>query len=142
MPYSTDTDLYDRVSSDLVIQLTDDANTGVVNDTILGNIRNDISELIDTYLRARYTVPVDPTPAILTNIEADLLAHKLYTRRPNYEIPDSIKELKNDAMATLNKLASGAIRLDDNTPDPGASQILTNKTSTDRIFPSDILDTY
>lgn len=141
MAYSTDTDLYDRIDQEMVIQLTDDANAGEVDETKLDNLRADCSELINTYLRGRYTVPVDPAPEILVNIEADLLVHKLYQRRSGYEIPDSISDSKKDAMELLKQINLGKVLLEDQ-PDIAEAAIRTNKKSTDRMFPDDTLKSF
>ncbi|WP_020403744.1 gp436 family protein [Gracilimonas tropica] len=138
MAYSTDADLYDRIDQEMVIQLTDDDNSGSVDQTVLDNKRADASEVINTYLRGKYEVPLDPAPKILTNIEADLLVHSLYARRANYEIPDSVKESKKDALDLLMKINQGKILLEDQ-PDVASGSLVTNKSSTDRLFPDDTL---
>ena len=139
MAYSTDADLYDRIDQGMVIQLTDDANAGVVDQGKVDNLRADCSELINTYLRGRYEVPLNPVPAILINIETDLLVNKLYSRRANYEIPESVKDAKKDAMVTLDKISKGFIQLEDQ-PDVGEAQIAINKTDSDRLFSDDVLN--
>jgi len=141
MPYSTDNDLYDRMDENLVIQLTDDTGTGQINQTKLDALRDDCSELINTYLRGRYEVPLDPGPKILTIIEADLLVYKLYTRRADYEIPDSVKDQQKNAMKTLNDINRGNIKLEDQ-PDVGEGQYVSNKKSTDRLFSDDTLKSF
>lgn len=141
MAYSTDTDLYDRIDQEMVIQLTDDANAGEVDQAKLDNLRADCSELINTYLRGRYTVPVDPAPEILVNIESDLLVHKLYQRRPGYEIPDSISDSKKDAMELLKQINLGKVLLEDQ-PDIAEGAIQINKKASDRIFPDDTLNSF
>lgn len=141
MSYSTDTDLYDKMDADLVIQLTDDDNSGTVDQTKLDNLRSDASELINTHLRGRYSVPVDPAPEILVNIERDLLIYKLYTRRPNYELPESVKEDKKDAMRLLMDINKGVVLLEDQ-PDIAESNLITNKTDSDRFFGDDTLSKF
>lgn len=141
MPYSTNTDLFDRMDEQLVIDLTDDAQTGEIDQTKVDNLRADCTELIHTYLRGRHTVPLDPAPDILVNIEADLLVHKVYTRRANYEIPDSVKELKKDALKHLQLISEGKIVLQDQ-PDAGEAKIVSNKSDTSRIFTDDILNSF
>lgn len=137
--YGNDADLYDRIDQETVIQLTDDENTGEVDQTKLDNLRGDVAEMINTYLRGRYTVPVDPVPAVLANIENDLLVHKLYTRRANYDIPKSVAELKKDALKLLDGINKGAVLLEDQ-PDIAEGAIQSNKTDDDRIFPDSKLD--
>jgi phage gp36-like protein len=141
MPYSTDAELYDRIDQETVIQLTDDDNSGAPAQSVLDNKRADASELIDTHLRGRYTVPVDPAPKILANIEADLLVHGLYTRRPNYEIPESVTQSKKDALRLLMDINTGKLLLEDQ-PDIAESALVTNKKPTDRLFGDDTLSRF
>ncbi len=141
MPYSTDTDLYDRMDADLVIQLTDDAGTGEVNQAKLDALRADCHELINTFLRGKYTVPLEPTPEILTIIEADLLVYKVYSRRGDYEIPDSVKSADQKAMAMLKDINRGTIKLEDQ-PDIAVGSIQTNKTASNRRFSDDTLSSF
>jgi len=141
MPYSTDTDLYDRIDPALVIQLTDDAGDGVVNQTKLDALRADCHELINTHLRGRYTVPLNPAPEILTIIEADLLVYKVYSRRGDYEIPESVVKADQKAMAMLKDINRGTIKLEDQ-PDVGEASIVTNKKKSDRIFSDDNLESF
>lgn len=141
MPYSTDTDLYDRIDPALVIQLTDDAGDGAVNQTKLDALRADCHELINTHLRGRYTVPLNPAPEILTIIEADLLVYKVYSRRGDYEIPESVVKADQKAMAMLKDINRGTIKLEDQ-PDVGEASIVTNKKKSDRIFSDDNLESF
>lgn len=141
MSYSTDTDLYDRIDPELVVHLTDDTGTGEVNQTKLDALRADCHELINTHLRGRYTVPLNPAPEILTIIEADLLVYKVYSRRGDYEIPESVVKADQKAMAMLKDINRGTIKLEDQ-PDVGEASIVTNKKKTDRIFSDDNLKSF
>lgn len=141
MAYSTNDDLYERMDEQLVVQLTDDANTGVVNQTVLEDKRSTCHELVNSYLRGQYTVPMDPAPKLLADVEADLLVDKLYSRRANMEKPESVKDQHEQAMKTLQKIATGIIKLEDQ-PDIQAGDIRTNKKSSDRKFTDSKLDQF
>lgn len=133
MAYSTNDDLFERMDQQLVIQLTDDANTGNINQDVLDDKRATCHELVNSYLRGQYTVPMDPAPKLLADVEADLLVDKLYSRRANIEKPESVKDTFNQAMDTLHKIAKGVIKLEDQ-PDVQAGSFKTNKTAEDRKF--------
>lgn len=141
MAYSTNDDLYERMDEQLVVQLTDDANTGVVNESVLADKRDTCHELVNSYLRGQYTVPMDPAPKLLADVEADLLVDKLYSRRPNMQKPESVKDDYNAAMDTLKAIAKGTIQLEDQ-PDIQAGDIRTNKKSSDRKFTDSKLDQF
>lgn len=141
MAYSTNDDLFQRMDQQLVIELTDDTGTGAIDQTVLDAKRGTCTELVNSHLRGRYTVPMDPAPTILADVEADLLVDKLYSRRANIEKPDSVKEEAKKAMDILKAISRGDIELEDQ-PDTYAGAFKTNKKASDRKFPGSVLDQY
>lgn len=133
MAYSTDSDLFERMDEQLVVQLTDDDNTGAIDQTVLADKRSTCHELVNSYLRGRYEVPMDPAPKLLADIEADLLVEKLYSRRPGTGVPEEVQTDYKEALARLKDISLGRIELEDQ-PDISAAKIKTNKTAADRKF--------
>ena len=112
MPYSTDEDLFDRLSEDQVRRLTDEDGTGQVDEQLTARLRTEAMQYIDARLRGRYDLPLaEPTPAILKQIEVSLLAAKLYSRRANLETPGGIRAQEKDALADLKMIGRGEIDL-------------------------------
>jgi phage gp36-like protein len=131
--YSSDDDLFQRLNRELVIQLTDDDHTGSVDQDIVDERRSTAHELANTFLRGQYSLPLDPPPKILTDVEADLLVFMLYQRRPGMEIPDSVKMARKSAMKILREVSRGKIQLA-GQPDVSSGAVKTNKDAGDRMF--------
>lgn len=72
MPYATAQDLIDRFGEPELIQLTDDAGTGEVDQARAEQALADASATIDSYLRPRYRLPLASVPVRLVNLASDI----------------------------------------------------------------------
>lgn len=163
MAYSTNTDLVNSTDERSIIQLVDDANTGLVTlEAVQAEVadpgseyqieaqkmiarmdlaRSNADETINTFLRTQYDVPLSPVPAMVSSLSIDLTIHNLYQRRMRTDMPDDIKALEKDALGKLKMIQQGTIKLVDK-PDVASGQIVVNKTRHDKIWPSDLLDKF
>jgi phage gp36-like protein len=112
------------VAQDL-IDLTDDENTGEMNQAIVTQYISDASELIDDYLRGRYELPFVNAPGLLLRICRDITLYKLYGRRIRLNPPEAIADANNRAYKLLDRIQNGDIVLGvadapPDTPDTGA----------------------
>ena len=127
MAYSTDEDIYDRLGEETVRRLTDDDQTGAVDAGVLSRVRDGVADEVDIYLRRQYDLPIQDSQAqkVLAGLEVDILAHRLYARRPNVEMPESVSELKDEAFETLKSISRhGGLGIDqdgDGTNDGGST---------------------
>lgn len=142
MPYCILDDLKSAAPETDLIQLTDDAGTGTINLAIVSEVITYAGDLIDGYLRSRYTLPLNPVPSLIKDIAVDLALYKLYKRRFNLSAPDGISESFKNSMKTLKEIPAGTVSLGTDAlpqglPEPG--KVLTNKTSDDRVFSKDVL---
>jgi phage gp36-like protein len=125
MAYSTDEDIFDRLSQEKVRQLTDDDSTGSVDTDRLARLREQATRKVDLYVRRRYELPISDSDAldVLADIETDLLAYLLYARRP-METPEDVAEGREQALKDLEMIAEdGGLGIDqdgDGTPDGGS----------------------
>ncbi|MCX5785670.1 MAG: DUF1320 domain-containing protein [Elusimicrobia bacterium] len=136
MDYCAAEDLTERLSNDELIQLTDDANTGVANQDIIAKAISAAQDTINGYLRGRYTVPLVSVPGIIKNLALDLTAYKLFKRR-NQQFDIGARELMyKQAISQLKDIQVGIIQLEtsDRAALPPASLMKTNKRPSDRIF--------
>lgn len=144
MPYSTLTDIQDIIKEQFLIQLTDDENTGSVDTAKTDKAIADADELIDGYLRGRYTLPLSPVPGLIRKLSVDIAIFNLYSRRPEGDsTPELITDRFKSAVDTLKQIQKGVVSLGvagDETPEPGAYE--TNKTDDDRVFDKDLLDKF
>jgi phage gp36-like protein len=139
--YSTLADITDRIPEDNLIQLTDDESLGAVNEARVTAAIGDADVLIDGYLRGRYTLPLDPVPALIKKLSIDIAVFNIYSRKLELEMPDAMSDRYKNAIKVLEAIQSGKISLGTtggSTPEPG--EYKTNKTSTDRMFPKTVLD--
>jgi phage gp36-like protein len=109
-----------------LVDLTDDLNTGQMNQTLITQYISDASEVIDDYLRGRYTLPFTaPAPGILLQICRSIALYNLYGRRIRLNPPEAIKAASDRAYKLLDKIQSGEIVLGvadaaPDTPNSGA----------------------
>ena len=78
-------------------------------------------ELIDGYLRGRYTLPLAETPTIVRDLARVISRYRLYERRPESGMPETVAETWKNAVRTLEQIRAGRITLglpQDATPVP------------------------
>jgi len=169
--YCTSEDIQKQITTPTLIQLTSDESQDVVNETITFEAILYSSTLIDGYLRGRYNLPLD-TPAclpalngvpgaessapsslcrqaafpLLRIIAIDLSIYRLYGRRLQADMPDSILAQYKEAIKTLEKIQKGIIALQIET-DEGSNVVetreyITNKTQSDRFFSHEVMSEY
>ncbi|QII11241.1 putative Mu-like prophage FluMu protein gp36 [Candidatus Kuenenia stuttgartiensis] len=140
MSYSTLTDILKLIPEAVVIQLTDDEDTGSVVTPRVDEAIAQADAEIDSYCGGRYSVPFGTVPDICRKISVDIAIYNLYSRKVE-AIPDTRSERYKNAIRQLEGIAKGTISIgEDPEPDaPTGGGIQTSKTSDDRIFNSDTL---
>jgi len=137
MPYSTLTDLKKLIPETVIIQLTDDENTGSVNQERVDEAIASADAEIDSYCGGRYTVPFTTVPDIVRKISVDIAIYNLYSRKVE-EIPETRSDRYKNDIRQLGDIATGKITIgetDATVPESGGVQ--TNTTADDRIFTKD-----
>lgn len=135
--YCTLDDLLEKVSEDVLIDITTDGGIDAVavdqdkvNDAIA-----DASALIDSFCQKKYDVPFDPAPRIIKKIAVDLTLYELFSLRGINEDEDQeIVTKQKQAIRFLEKIASGALTIGVPSPPPGNS---LKVESQDRVFSRD-----
>jgi phage gp36-like protein len=103
MTYATRQDMIDRFGSDELMQLTDRANLGVIDDTALNSALADADAEINTYLVGRYTLPLASVSPILTRFAADIARYQLFDTRAS----DQVIQRYKDAIAFFKQITAG-----------------------------------
>jgi phage gp36-like protein len=118
MAYSKLEDIKKQLSDSDLIGLTDDNNTGKIDEAIVNEMIADADALIDSYCGAYYTVPFDQAPKIINKFSADIAIYNLYGRRQG--APEDRSDRHKNAIKALEQIAKGVIRL--NSPKPKEDQ--------------------
>ncbi len=141
MAYAGLVDIQKHIATADLIDLTDDAGTGSVDETVVLEAIATADELIDGYLRGRYAVPLATVPGLIRTLSVDLAVYVLYDRKKFLEIPEQLKETRKNAVELLGRIAKGEVVLGITVPSAEApsGDVLTNKTAADRVFTADLL---
>lgn len=137
MGYCTLDDLKNDIPEAELIQLTDDADAGVVDETKVADAIADADSEIDGYLRNRYDLPLSPVPRILKKLSVGIALYYLFHRRQIQN--EVIKERYDNAVKLLDRIAKGQVQLvetdGDAVVDEGGPQ--ASKAESDRVFDDD-----
>ena len=134
MPYCTQQDLIDRFGEKELIELTDEHNVDEIDATRVNQAIADSDAFIESYIAARFTVPIDPAPAILVQIACDIVRYRLYDDMAT----DRVSKRFNDAVASLRDIGSGKMSLGVDDPAPQSAGDVEYKAP-DRQFTHDSL---
>lgn len=115
MAYSVLSDIQDRISPEELVRLTDDADSGAVDEDRVSAAIADADAEIDAYCGTRYAVPLSPVPPMIARISGDLSAYNLFSRRP--PLDEIQKERRKAAIDFLEKVAAGKVSLGVEDPD-------------------------
>lgn len=111
MAYCTTTDLIAAIGRDDLIAWTDDEGKKAIDQARVDAAITSADTLIDSFLRERYALPLDPVPALARDLSVDLTIVNLAKRNWVKELPPAMKERRDAAMRLLDRLASGAATL-------------------------------
>ncbi len=114
MAYCAQADLERRLTLPILIDLTDDTVPPEAVDTsVLSAEVAAAGEIVDGYLRDRYVLPLDPVPGLVREITADLVAYRLWGRRPEAkgEPPKNLEKGHDTALKLLREIQAGHVTL-------------------------------
>lgn len=141
--YCTLFDLLAVVQEADLVQLTDDDGQGVIDEEKAAAAIAAAEDLVDGYLRGRYTLPLDPIPKLVTRIAVDISLFNLYKRRLSLKMPESLEKSFDNSMKVLGQIQSGKVSLGvDTGTSTGPGEFKTNKRSEDRAFTRDVMDKF
>ncbi|MDD5249645.1 MAG: DUF1320 family protein [Rhodocyclaceae bacterium] len=139
MSYIAAQDMIDRFGETELIQLTDHANAGVIDSTVLQRAIDDASSEIDGYLASVYTLPLPTVPPSVIRMTVDMARYYLFGDRVTQAVADRYK----GAITFLRGVADGKVSLGIDSagqPEPvtGGAQIQASS----RVFTRDSLADY
>ncbi|HBG06323.1 MAG: hypothetical protein A2075_12195 [Geobacteraceae bacterium GWC2_58_44] len=100
-----------RVQEARLIQLTDDADTGEVNEEAVNGAISDAGEMIDGFLRGRYPLPLNPVPGLIRTIALDLATYGIYGLKPEFELPKLVGDRYQTSTKLLMRIQDGKMDL-------------------------------
>jgi phage gp36-like protein len=120
---------------DLVQLTNEDPAATTVNTALLSQALADASAEIDSYLEARFALPLSDPPAVLNRIASDIAMYRLQALRPLHDLEEARRRYE-DAIIMLTKVADGEMTLGlalDNAEPPvaGAAEEVTGPN---RVF--------
>lgn len=130
--YIVKADILKQITEADLIELTDDDNTGSVNDSIVDGAIIDSEGLVDGYLASRYTTPLSTVPNIIKAFTVDVAIYRIYGRREG--APEDVEKRYNDARQFLKDVSKGVVTLGVKVPAPENSGSQVDIKSDDRIF--------
>lgn len=103
--YCTTEDLLAQVPERTLIELTSEEmdfdSPATVNTRVVDSCIRYADELIDAHLRGRYILPLAEIPTVLRDIAITLVRYRLYARRPEGDLPDTVKDDHKEALRQL-----------------------------------------
>lgn len=137
--YCTLDDLKSRIPEDILIELTDDEETGAVNPERIDAAIKDATDEVNGYCQARYPVPFSPAPGYVRKLAADIALYNLFSRRGYDEdsADKSIIDRYRAAVRALENIAKGVITLGEPSPPPASDG--TDINHPPRVFSRDKL---
>ncbi|HVJ53455.1 MAG TPA: phage protein Gp36 family protein [Aliidongia sp.] len=143
MAYAALTDLVARFGEKEMILLSDDDNTGTIDEAVVDQVLADVTARIDGYLTDRYSLPLAQVPPALVPLACDLARYLLSTRNGRTRPTEAIKERYDDALTWLGKVAEGKYGLgltatEQEIPETGGPQFVAER----RIFTRRTLHDY
>jgi phage gp36-like protein len=119
MSYITDADIEERLGAQTYVQLTDDTDIGEADPAKVAEARLGAEGEAESYLAARYRVPVDLSrhgelAAVLTSFVLDLAVYRLHSRRP--PVPEDVVRRHREALDWFRGVAAGVNHLPAATP--------------------------
>jgi len=142
MAYSTLKDLKLYMSEDIIIQLSDDRETGDLDVLVVDDCIERADTFIDGFLNGRYpsSIPEGEVPNQISDISTKLTAYNLYRRRMQTVLPEAISKDYKLVIKMLGKIQDGSISPFPSTVEPQV--IITNKTAASRDYTARVWDKY
>jgi phage gp36-like protein len=139
MAYHVAADLISPLSEKTLIELTDDASSGAVDQDVVAAAADSAANIIDGYLRGRVNLPLPSVPGTIKECSIQLAIFWLYMRRMPDKIPSFVKSMRDYSIDILEKIQRSEIELFADDPSPFYR---TNKTEADRDFGKNAQEAY
>lgn len=121
MNYATQNDLIERFGEEELLGVAESEVHGTLDQSRVDAALSDASRHIDSYLRLRRSVPVDPVPGVLVGACADIARFKLH----DDHAPDEVAERYKATIQWLKDIAAGKASLgEEDTSITGSGRVV------------------
>lgn len=143
MSYCTQTDLEKAIPAYRLVELTvDDGSATADVDKIARAITN-ADSVIDAHVRAHYSVPLSPVPALILKLSVDLALYELFgLRGPDYDMPKWMQTRYDAAVQMLEAIEEGKRNLGIEPPPAESAAVIAEADGPDRLFTAETLVDY
>lgn len=138
--YAVQSDLETRYGTEELAQLSDRTAGVVVNATVVARAIADAQAEIDSYVGARYAVPLAPVPDLINRVCCDIARYYLHEDR----VTDQVRKRYEDCVDLLQAIATGKAELSlaaDGSPAPSAGAGVM-VSAPERVFSAETLADY
>lgn len=118
--YASIADLQLRITSSELIRLTDEADTGSIDEDKIAAALEAASIEIDSYLASRYPLPLTDDQPLLRPLAVDIAIWNLYGIVDQAGVPEVRQSRYDQAIATLKRIAGGTQTLGTSPQQQGA----------------------
>jgi phage gp36-like protein len=134
-PYCAKADILGEISEEELIGLTDDEQTGLVNDSRVTEAITRADDLIDSYCGQVAEVPFATIPGVIKQHSKTMVIYFLFARRS--AVPENRRKDYDDALAHLKAIAKGDASLPPITAADVTGGNEVSISSEERIFTRD-----
>ncbi|MCC7413319.1 MAG: DUF1320 domain-containing protein [Gammaproteobacteria bacterium] len=117
MSYASPQELIERFGEQELLQLTDQGGRGIIDSAALDRALADADRVIDSYLRARYTLPLDAGVIAASGLALAAANIARYVLMGT-QAPEEVRDRYRDALAWLKDVQAGRASL--GAEDPAA----------------------
>lgn len=117
MAYASLTDLTRLASTGRLIELTDRDDQGQIDTVVVDQALDDATQLIDSYLAARYTLPLATVPEVLRQVCARIAYRALHIE----QVPEKVAHDHAADRKWLEAVAAGTVVLAGSSGTPPAT---------------------
>ncbi len=134
MAYSTQADIQEQLPEAILIDLTDDAGAGSVDEAVVTRAIADADAEIDGYCGTCNEVPFSPVPDLIRSHSVTIAIYNLYARR-DLGLSETRRKRYDDAVRFLRDVSNGVVTLGSDAPDvSGDSGPEATTRVSDRVF--------
>ncbi len=132
MTYATVADLLTRFSHRELIQLTDrsDPPADAVNDGVAQSALDAAASIVDGYVGAKYALPLQTVPQLLTEATCDIARFRLYAD----QAPEIVRQRYVDAIKLLEGVSQGRVKIDAAGVEPPSRSDVIETSGPRRMF--------